>query len=159
MSSDLAPGSSAEAGALAAGPSVARRVKGLTRDSLVYGLGVAGQKVIGLILLPILTRVFAPAEYGATELIGLLLLFVSYFVVVGNDSALLRFVFDTDSEREQGAIARAIAQRWARGKPPAKAPPATGLALDFGPIPPSPDQSQPAGTGGRGRELPGDRRR
>ncbi|HWN83193.1 MAG TPA: hypothetical protein VNM87_13930, partial [Candidatus Udaeobacter sp.] len=85
--------------------SVARHVKGLTKDSLVYGLGVAGQKVIGLILLPILTRVFAPAEYGATELIGLLLLFISYFVVVGNDSALLRFVFDTDSEREQGAIA------------------------------------------------------
>jgi O-antigen/teichoic acid export membrane protein len=85
--------------------SVARHVKGLTKDSLVYGLGVAGQKVIGLILLPILTRVFAPAEYGATELIGLLLLFISYFVVVGNDSALLRFVFDTNSAREQGAIA------------------------------------------------------
>ncbi len=59
--------------------------------------------MIGLILLPILTRVFAPAEYGATELIGLLLLFISYFVVVGNDSALLRFVFDTNSAREQGS--------------------------------------------------------
>jgi O-antigen/teichoic acid export membrane protein len=101
MSSDLVP----ESAAAAAGPSVARRVKGLTRDSLVYGLGVAGQKVIGLILLPILTRVFEPAEYGATELIGLVLLFASYFAVVGNDAALLRFFFDTDSEREQRAIA------------------------------------------------------
>ncbi len=91
--------------AAAAEPSVARRVKGLTRDSLVYGIGVAGQKVIGLVLLPVLTRVFAPAEYGATELIGLFLLFISYFVVVGNDAALLRFIFDTKLEREQRAIA------------------------------------------------------
>lgn len=93
------------ANAAPAAPSVARRVKGLTRDSLVYGLGMAGQKLIGLLLLPILTRVFEPAEYGASELIGLLQLMISYFVVLGNDAALLRFIFDTDSELERRRIA------------------------------------------------------
>jgi O-antigen/teichoic acid export membrane protein len=87
------------------GPSVARRVKGLTKDSLVYGVGMAGQKMIGLILLPVLTRVFQPAEYGASELIGLLLLMASYFVVLGNDAALLRFTYDTDSDLERRRIA------------------------------------------------------
>ncbi len=90
---------------LAGAPSVARRVKGLTKDSLVYGLGMAGQKLIGLLLLPVLTRVFQPAEYGASELIGLLQLMISYFVVLGNDAALLRFIFDTDSETERRRIA------------------------------------------------------
>jgi O-antigen/teichoic acid export membrane protein len=66
---------------------------------------MAGQKLIGLVLLPILTRVFEPAEYGAVELVGLLLLLTSYFVVLGNDSALLRFIFDTESETERRRIA------------------------------------------------------
>ncbi len=86
-------------------PSVARRVKGLTKDSMVYGLGMAGQKLIGLILLPILTRIFEPAEYGASELIGLLQLLITYFVVFGNDAALLRYIFDTDSEMDRRRIA------------------------------------------------------
>lgn len=86
-------------------PSVAKRVKVLTRESLVYGLGMAGQKFMGLLLLPILTRVFEPADYGASELIGLLVLMLSYFVVLGNDSALLRFTYDTDSADERRRIA------------------------------------------------------
>jgi len=90
-------------------------VKGLTRDSLVYGLGMAGQKLIGLLLLPILTRVFEPAEYGASELIGLLQLMISYFVVLGNDAALHplhlrhRFRARTAADRALGLLFRVAA--------------------------------------------------
>jgi O-antigen/teichoic acid export membrane protein len=89
----------------APGPSVQRRVKGLTKDSMVYGLGMAGQKLVGLILLPVLTRIFEPAEYGAITLITLLMLMASYFVVMGNDTALLRFYHDTTDESERRRVA------------------------------------------------------
>jgi O-antigen/teichoic acid export membrane protein len=103
----LGPGLDAPVPTPAESPSVARRVKVLTKDSLVYGLGMAGQKFIGLLLLPVLTRVFQPAQYGANELIGLLVLMASYFVVLGNDAALLRFSFDTDSDDDRRRIATA----------------------------------------------------
>jgi O-antigen/teichoic acid export membrane protein len=85
-------------------PSVQRRVKWLTRDSLVYGVGQAGQKLIGLILLPILTRIFDTAEYGAIDLITQITLLASYFVVFGNDTALLRFYHDTDDEARRREV-------------------------------------------------------
>ncbi len=89
----------------AAPVSVAKRVKGLTRDSLVYGAGMAAQKVAGLILLPVLTRIFDPGTYGAIDLIGLGVVMATYLVVLGNDTALLRFYHDTEAVDERLHIA------------------------------------------------------
>ena len=43
------------------------RLKQLTKDSTVYGLGDVVTKAFLFLLLSIYTRVFAPAEYGAIE--------------------------------------------------------------------------------------------
>ena len=39
----------------------------LGRQTLIYGLGGAGLQLVGLITLPIFTRVFSPTEYGVLE--------------------------------------------------------------------------------------------
>lgn len=58
---------------------LANKLKGFFKDSVIYGMGDALGRLISLIMLPILTRAFVPADYGAIDLLG-----VSYmFVLIG----------------------------------------------------------------------------
>lgn len=56
-------------------------LKGLAKDSIIYGLGDGLSKLGSLILVPILSRMFLPADYGIIDLINLSYLFL--FIVVG----------------------------------------------------------------------------
>ena len=46
-----------------------KRVKGLSRDALVYGVGDALGKLISIFTAPILTRIFTTSDYGVVSLI------------------------------------------------------------------------------------------
>jgi O-antigen/teichoic acid export membrane protein len=77
----------------------------LTSQSLVYGLGQAGGRLIQLILVPILTRVFHPAEYGVIELVMLIFAIVSLLAVSGMDAALARFFYEQPDRKSKRIMA------------------------------------------------------
>lgn len=71
----------------------------LTRHSIVYGAGQAIGRGLQVLLVPILTRLFSPAEYGVLDLLGLVAAIASFFIVMGLDGALARFFYESEDER------------------------------------------------------------
>ena len=77
----------------------------LTSESLVYGLGQAGGRLVQLILVPILTRTFRPDEYGVIELVMLVFAIVSLFTVSGMDAALARYFYELPDRQSRRVMA------------------------------------------------------
>jgi len=78
-----------------------KSIKGLLSDSVVYGLSGAITKFLSFLLIPIYTKVLSPADYGllaiSTRFYSILLI----IVVLGLDSAVYRFFFDTDDQEKR----------------------------------------------------------
>ena len=59
-----------------------QQIKGLGKDTVIYGLGNALGQLIGVVTAPILTRIFVPADYGVIALlqtaIGLLVVIIGF---------------------------------------------------------------------------------
>ena len=60
---------------------------GLSKDSLIYGFGNAILKILALLVAPIFTRVFLPADYGIINLITSITYFLSLLMIFGMDAA------------------------------------------------------------------------
>ncbi len=69
-------------------------LKRLTTDSAVYGLGQALGRAVQLLLVPVLTRMLVPAEFGVAELIAGYLATAVLVLVSGMDAALARFFYE-----------------------------------------------------------------
>lgn len=76
----------------------------LSRDFLVYGFGEVAVKLFSLLTLPIYTRIFAPAEYGALSIILTLSGLLMAVVILGGDSAYARFFFAARTFEERQRI-------------------------------------------------------
>jgi len=79
-----------EADAAVASPGFAH----LTRTSAVFALGAVLGKVVGLVLLPVLTRLLTPAEYGSMDVLMSLGTALTAGLLLGLDVAALRLYFD-----------------------------------------------------------------
>lgn len=80
------------------------QLKSLTRNTLVYGLGqTLGRLVTKVALIPVLTRVFVPAQFGAWDLMTSLATVLQILFISGLDGALNRFLYEpqTDEERRR----------------------------------------------------------
>lgn len=74
----------------------------LTRESIVYGIGQAVGRGLQMVLVPVFTRAFRPAEYGVIDVLTLIATIAALVIVMGTDSALGRFFYegeDADSRR------------------------------------------------------------
>ncbi|HTR97948.1 MAG TPA: oligosaccharide flippase family protein [Candidatus Acidoferrales bacterium] len=80
--------------------SVRDSLKRLSGDSLVYGLGQVGGKAVNLLLVPVLTRVLVPQQYGVADLVVAYSASALLVLVFGMDSALARFFYEQEN-REQ----------------------------------------------------------
>jgi O-antigen/teichoic acid export membrane protein len=88
----------------------------LTSESLVYGLGQAGGRLVQVALVPVLTRAFTPEAYGVVDLVMLVAAVVSLFAVSGMDAALARFFYEApDREARRAMAATSAAHRLATG--------------------------------------------
>ena len=74
--------------------SVRDSLKRLSGDSLVYGLGQVGGKAVNLLLVPVLTRVLVPQQYGVADLVIAYSASALLVLVFGMDSALARFFYE-----------------------------------------------------------------
>lgn len=77
-------------------------IRRLVRSFLVYGIGGVLQKFMGLLLLPLFTRVLSPEDYGVLALLAFVAVALSgvFNLGTGNSMGLLYF-------REEGAFRRA----------------------------------------------------
>jgi O-antigen/teichoic acid export membrane protein len=78
--------------------------KEFTKDTIVYGLGTAIKKFIGIFLLPFYTRALLPADFGVLDTLGTCIFFVSTFLNIGIDSATSYYFFICEDEKEKGRI-------------------------------------------------------
>jgi len=76
--------------------SVRDSLRRLSGDSLVYGVGQVSGKAVNLLLVPVLTRVLLPQQYGVAELVISYSASALLVLVFGMDGALARFFYEQD---------------------------------------------------------------
>lgn len=76
-------------------------VKQLFRDTLVYGLARFISFGASLFILPVYTRVFAPAAYGAIDILSLMINLLNLTLALEIAQALARFLPDLITQRER----------------------------------------------------------
>lgn len=72
----------------------------LGRDLLLYGVMGGVSRSVHLLLLPILTRQFSPAEYGVIDIIAVWTSVFTLFIVLSLQSAVARFWTEAERENE-----------------------------------------------------------
>ena len=73
---------------------VSEDLRQLGKDSIVYGIGGAISAALAFLLVPILTRIFTPAEYGALEMLLVISGFASLLLTLGLDAAQSFYFFE-----------------------------------------------------------------
>jgi len=90
----------------------------LANDSMLYGFGQALGRVFQIVLVPVLTRVFSPAEYGVVDLVMTVAVLATMITVSGMDAALARSFYeapDRESRRRKAttsALHRLVFCSW-----------------------------------------------
>jgi len=82
-------------------------LKQLGKDSVIYGIGDVFSKAILFLLLPVYTRIFAPAEFGAIETLTIINTFLGVLLMMGMDAA-QSFYFFEQKNSEKAAQAKVI---------------------------------------------------
>ena len=77
-------------------------LRGLSRDTLVYGVGGSATRIVNILFVPIFTRLFRPADFGALDLLITQISILTILAMVGLNSAVFyqyRRVEDLDERR------------------------------------------------------------
>jgi O-antigen/teichoic acid export membrane protein len=77
------------------------KLRGFAKDALIYGLGDFGGKVAALILVPIISRILTPAEYGVLDLLNVSATFVTAVIGMNLLSGLQKYYYLTDGEQRR----------------------------------------------------------
>lgn len=77
------------------------QLKNLSKDALIYGLGNAISRLIGIITAPILTHLFAPADYGAITLVQTCISFLTMFAGLNLVSGVFYYYFKVGDIQEK----------------------------------------------------------
>jgi O-antigen/teichoic acid export membrane protein len=75
------------------------------RQSFVYTIGSLASPLMGIFMVPIYTRVFAPEDYGIIDLIQITVVFVSVALIMGMDNATGRYYLDKNNVKDKKVIA------------------------------------------------------
>lgn len=78
-------------------------LKQLGKDSIIYGIGGTAAKALTVLLLPVLTRLFTPAEYGIIETLIVIAGLITVIMNMGMDTAQSFFFFE---QKKQGKEAQ-----------------------------------------------------
>ncbi|MCP4215990.1 MAG: oligosaccharide flippase family protein [bacterium] len=81
-----------------------KRLKFLLKDSVLYGGANAVAKLFAIFTVPILTRLFTREQFGVIDGIGILAAVFTPIMVMGMDSAIARFFYDTEDENERKQV-------------------------------------------------------
>src|SRR4030095_2406504 len=80
-----------------------KQIKKLAGETAIYGLSTVISSLLNIILIPIYTRIFLPADYGIINLVNVTFLFLYILVVFGldNSTALWYWKYETEEERNK----------------------------------------------------------
>lgn len=78
-----------------------RYMRQLGSESAVYGISSAVSKLAFVILVPLFTRIFSPAEYGLATLTTTLVMLVGSLVVLALDNSAHRWFWDSEDEGDR----------------------------------------------------------
>lgn len=81
-----------------------KRLKFLLKDSVLYGGANAFAKLFSIFTVPILTRVFSREGFGIIDGIGIFAALFTPIILMGMNSAIARFFYETDDEEEKKQI-------------------------------------------------------
>lgn len=70
------------------GPVGLQKIAELTKDTLVYGIGVTINRFLGLLLLPVFTRYLSPSDYGVAAIAGILTLVLAGLFTLGTGQSM-----------------------------------------------------------------------
>ena len=88
------------------------RLRHLVKDTSVYGLVSATRSLVGLLLVPIYTRVFLPGDYGQIDTLTTLVAFLTLAATLGMDTAAALYFYDNEGDEDRGRmITTAIVSR------------------------------------------------
>lgn len=87
---------------------VREKLKGFSKDAVLYGVGDAFGRLIGLILLPILSRIFIPADYGVIDLLSVSYAFVLLLSKLAIPSGVQRFYYRREGEERRSMVASCL---------------------------------------------------
>jgi O-antigen/teichoic acid export membrane protein len=73
-------------------------VAGLLKDSVIYGMGNSAHVMLNVILLPLLTRMFSPHDYGIIELINTTMVILAVVVGFRIDGGMSRYFYERRRE-------------------------------------------------------------
>ncbi len=80
------------------------KMKFLLKDSVLYGVVGMLSRLMGIFLVPVIARVFAPEEYGVVDNIRIVYEIVLAFCLFGLNQAVARFIFQTEDQQERKSI-------------------------------------------------------
>ena len=78
-----------------------QRIKDLSKDSVVYGLGTVATRGVGFLLIPLYTRFLTPGDYGILALVNMWGAVIGVLIGLGQQRAVFRF-YVKESRREGG---------------------------------------------------------
>jgi len=84
---------------------IREKLIGLFKQSFVYTIGSLASPIMGIFMVPIYTRVFAPEDYGVIDLIQITIVFASVTLIMGMDNATGRYYLEKDNEKDKRVIA------------------------------------------------------
>jgi len=74
-------------------------IQKLWKDSLVYGIGYGASRFLQIIILPIIAQALSLSEFGYYSNYVIFYTFIAGFFVLGLDSAVTRYLFDSDDKK------------------------------------------------------------
>jgi O-antigen/teichoic acid export membrane protein len=80
------------------------QMKQLVKQTILYGLGGALQKLIGFFLFPIYAHLLSVSDFGASDLVLTTIFVISSVLALGMDSAAARHFYDADTAKHKKMI-------------------------------------------------------
>jgi O-antigen/teichoic acid export membrane protein len=77
------------------------KVTGLSKQSVIYGLGTFLNQGLAFFLIPVYTRYLTPAEYGINGSVTAVMGVLSILLTLSLESAVARFYYDFDNEEKR----------------------------------------------------------
>jgi O-antigen/teichoic acid export membrane protein len=80
-------------------------IRALFRDTIIYGLAAILSRGLSILILPIYTRILAPAEYGVLDMIFVVMMFANLIVALEITQALARFYHEAQGDAARSRMA------------------------------------------------------
>jgi O-antigen/teichoic acid export membrane protein len=88
--------------------SLASQLRGLTKDSFIYGIGGLVSRFLAVLMLPLYTRYLSPADYGAIATLTAASALAIQLIRAGGGYGFMRFYFDSEDPEYRRRLLRTI---------------------------------------------------